>query len=257
MDNVSWLEYLYWTSKVFGKDSKEYAEILPDSLVWIRDGLYIYPFVSYYMRHPAHQQYPVVGITQEQAKQFSKWRSDRVFESMLTKLHKIKPNTTPNKDTYFTIEKYFTDSYQGTLPGKKVMYFPSFRLPTVSERQKILNFAESVENVSNTKPNSRRNKNCALTTPLIYCDVTLQKDTFIDPVRNVNSHCPSQNTKPIYNLRGNVSEWLNEKDVAVGGGWIDSKERILKTDTFVFITPNAWTGFRNVCEWKKWSQQAN
>ena len=36
-----------------------------------------------YLRHPAFQDHPVVGITWQQAKNFAKWRTDRVNEQIL------------------------------------------------------------------------------------------------------------------------------------------------------------------------------
>ncbi len=32
------------------------------------------------------------------------------------------------------------------------------------------------------------------------------------------------------------------------------RQRIAKSDTFQISAPNAWTGFRNICERKKWKK---
>jgi gliding motility-associated lipoprotein GldJ len=72
--NVHYLEYLYWISRVYGADYPEvYRRALPDTLVW-RDRLaYNEPFVELYLRHPAYQQYPVVGVSWLQASDFCAW----------------------------------------------------------------------------------------------------------------------------------------------------------------------------------------
>ena len=62
VSNVHYREYLYWVTRVF----EEYPEVgwaaLPDTLA-LRSKLgFNEPFVDYYFRHPAYQDYPVVGI---------------------------------------------------------------------------------------------------------------------------------------------------------------------------------------------------
>ncbi len=51
--------------------------VYPDTLVWTRDFSYSYnePMTRNYFWHPAFDDYPVVGVTWEQAKAFSAWRT--------------------------------------------------------------------------------------------------------------------------------------------------------------------------------------
>lgn len=81
--NVDWLEYMYWTIQQFPTDLEHYYDTLPDTLVWRRPLSYNDPFVNNYLRHPAYQDYPVVGVTWEQANEYCKWRTDRVNEQIL------------------------------------------------------------------------------------------------------------------------------------------------------------------------------
>jgi formylglycine-generating enzyme required for sulfatase activity len=78
--NVDWLEYMHWTKRIYGENSNEYKSMLPDTTVWKDENLK--GIKSNYYRQPTYSTYPVVGITYEQAKQFCKWRSDRVNESI-------------------------------------------------------------------------------------------------------------------------------------------------------------------------------
>ncbi|MDX9883071.1 MAG: SUMF1/EgtB/PvdO family nonheme iron enzyme [Prolixibacteraceae bacterium] len=55
----------------------ENTPVYPDTLVWIRDFTYSYnePFSRNYFWHIAYDEYPVVGVTWQQAKAFCHWRT--------------------------------------------------------------------------------------------------------------------------------------------------------------------------------------
>ena len=52
--------------------------VYPDTLVWIRDFTYSFnePWTFKYFYHPAFKEYPVVGVTWEQANAFCHWRTN-------------------------------------------------------------------------------------------------------------------------------------------------------------------------------------
>lgn len=80
--NVDWLEYLNWITEV-AQDPRWYYEALPDTLVWRSPLAYNEPYVTNYLRHPAYQDYPVVGVTWEQAVAYCDWRTNVVNENIL------------------------------------------------------------------------------------------------------------------------------------------------------------------------------
>ena len=61
----------------------------------------------------------------------------------------------------------------------------------------------------------------------------------------------------LHHIRGNVREWVIEPRIAVGECRINlaEKETIKNQDIFFTNQVNAWTGFRNVCEWKKFEKK--
>ena len=71
VSNFSYLEYLWWTNRVFGPTFPRYfLQSLPDTLVWREKLAYNEPYVEYYLRHPSYRDYPVVGINWLQANEF-------------------------------------------------------------------------------------------------------------------------------------------------------------------------------------------
>lgn len=83
VSNADWLEYLHWLNQNFPDDKELYYNALPDTLVWRQPLSYNEPYVDLYLRHPAYQDYPVVGVTWEQANEYCIWRTDRVNEHIL------------------------------------------------------------------------------------------------------------------------------------------------------------------------------
>ncbi|NJN78175.1 MAG: SUMF1/EgtB/PvdO family nonheme iron enzyme [Saprospiraceae bacterium] len=127
ISNINYREYLYWTKSIFGEESTNYTSALPDTLVWNNAILsYGEPYIATYFRHPAYNDYPVVGVSYEQAKKYAQWRSDRVFEQILI-LKKVIVPSTYTSENYFTIERYFKGEIQGVKPDVSIPY-PAYRL---------------------------------------------------------------------------------------------------------------------------------
>ena len=103
VQNVDWLEYLYWLEQTYGKESEKYKSAVPDpsaARMLMPDSI----ATAYYI-HPNYRTRPVLGVSPEQAAAYCRWRSDRVAEQMLVslKLHNYEP---PTAENHFTIDTY-------------------------------------------------------------------------------------------------------------------------------------------------------
>ncbi|WP_457615871.1 T9SS ring complex lipoprotein PorK/GldK [Lutibacter sp.] len=67
----------------------EVVEVYPDTTVWVKDFNYSYndPMHQEYFYHQAYNEYPVVGVTWNQAKAFCSWRTKYKNDFLKTKKH--------------------------------------------------------------------------------------------------------------------------------------------------------------------------
>ncbi len=150
VSNFAYLEYLWWTGRVFGPTFPDiYYKALPDTLVWREKLAYNEPYVEYYLRHPAYRDYPVVGVNWLQANDFCAWRTDRVNEFILIREGLLEHVPNPSDQDYFSTEAYLAGKWQGQLkqklpsfdqqnPERDVrmedgIFLPKYRLPTEAE----------------------------------------------------------------------------------------------------------------------------
>ncbi len=112
--NLHYREYLYWISRVWASDYPEvYKKALPDTLVWRSKLAYNEPYVDYYLRHPAYNEYPVVGVNWMQANDYCAWRTDRVNENILIREAVLKVNPNQVGEDNFNTEAYLSSQYVG------------------------------------------------------------------------------------------------------------------------------------------------
>lgn len=147
--NTDYREYLFWLDRVFGETYPEVPlRALPDTLVWREELAYNEPLVETYLRHPAFDDYPVVGVSWNQAVDYCKWRTDRVNESILIKKGVLNPNPDQKNEDNFVTESYLVGKYEGSvrknLPDQRTggerrvrledgIVLPEYRLPTEAE----------------------------------------------------------------------------------------------------------------------------
>ena len=114
ISNHNYREYLYWVDRVFGESYPEvYLNALPDTLVWRDELSYNEPLVETYFRHPSYDDYPVVGVSWEQATEFCRWRTDRVNEAILVERGILNLNTEQKDEDNFNTKSLSGRSVSG------------------------------------------------------------------------------------------------------------------------------------------------
>ena len=252
--NLDWKEYVFWTGRIFGKESEEYESVLPKTKVWNIPDLACLneEFRNHYMNHSAYQRYPVIGISQEQAVKYLEWRSDRVFEMILINNKVIEQNFAQSAGDYFSIKNYFAGRYKNMEPDTvNFAYYPEYTLPSPEEFQELVDHNEFLVNEKKLKLSVKTDARYLKTQ--IGVRACNGRDYIQRPTRPVDIDWISDKEQ-LYNLDGNVSEWLNNGQVA-GGSWRNNpadKHAIYRNNG-----ASAFIGIRAVCKWKRYDPKAN
>jgi formylglycine-generating enzyme required for sulfatase activity len=222
ISNFSWREFVDYNKQQFGSSSVEYISSLPDTLVWRAPLSYNEPYVLYYYSHPAYKDYPVVGISYEQAVHFCRWRTERVHAFLEIKEGKRKAGD-------------LNEAYTGKLKFE-------YRLPTKQEWEALALPGLDAKNKKEQKGQVKYNI-------INTSSVASSTSDNADVTAPVYSYWP--NKLGVYNVIGNVSELVAGKGIAKGGSWKTLKENLDIWKDEACTEPNSYTGFRCVCVVKK------
>jgi gliding motility-associated lipoprotein GldJ len=113
--NLMYTEYLDWLERVYkeadGDFRNVYLAAIPDTMVWRSPLGFNEDMVNNYLRHPAFRDYPVVGVTWQQATNYAKWRTERVNERILEREGYIERGVSIQIDSIAPGEEFNTQTY--------------------------------------------------------------------------------------------------------------------------------------------------
>jgi formylglycine-generating enzyme required for sulfatase activity len=223
--NIHWREYLYYLSLY---DSASLPGALPDTTVWLHaNGNAGETYSEYYFRHPGFNNYPVVGISYNQAVAFCQWRTKAANFALYVKENRIRDWQRHINDS-FPIRFYYR------LPAKdewESLAFPALASSAGGYKEKD----GKLKFLFNTKEyNSSINVDSAGAHHYRAYSFTVMVTSFLPGKFRT------------YNLTGNVAEMLSENGIAKGGSFEHTLDESDYKKNQYYTRPERWLGFRCV-----------
>ncbi|MEY2923462.1 MAG: hypothetical protein RLZZ337_2 [Bacteroidota bacterium] len=212
-------EYLLFLNDLKAKGKmEEYTKNLPDTTVWRTELAYNEPYVNYYFQHPAYTDYPVVGISLEQAKAYCSWlntnyeskKEGNVSFYIPTKKEWIRASRGESSATYPWGGQYLRNSKGMFLANFKAVDNSKIRLDIKTNTYQVLSTNPELSGVFITTPSK--------------------------------SYFPNQ--FGAYQMVGNVAEIIADDTVAMGGSWYDVGYDIRIESEKSATKPASTIGFR-------------
>lgn len=199
--------------------NKEWSKQLPNG--------YVGPMEKTYHSHEAYSAYPVVNVTHEAAVFYCEWLESEINEKLL-KSQRVKVRL-PQKAEFVRAGAGSNFAWHYAWGNNKM---------TNSEGRYLCNFTRI--------PYSRMSRGEG--DELILKDTKIELDYTSDGamfIARKNSYYP--NIHEIYNLNGNVAEWLGDSNnLAAGGSWRDYGYDVRLQSVKSYETASPMVGFRPV-----------
>lgn len=223
VSNVQYEEYLYYLKN--NTNEEDYLSAIQDTNIWLNKP-YNPKYANYYHIHPAYKDYPVVGLTKEQAKAYCEWLTTILNQNYTTELkHPVKEVV-----VRLPTEKEWKTAAQAGNPSA------IFGWEGNTPRSTLKKFEGQL------KGNFIRGKGD-------FMGVAGSINDGADVTAPVQSYWP--NKFGLYNMSGNVSELLLDSDKAIGGSWktyLPALEIEANAKFREDAKPSSSVGFRYVVE---------
>lgn len=222
-------------------------------------------FYSTYFRYPGFRDFPVIGITYDQAQNYCKWRT-KVVNQLIKQDKKYKDYDIEVKFRLPTISEWELAASNG-FSIDSMPYGYELGKAKGSYRTKIKNWdfcQKCLEKNNITTYNSSQKIQllefnildkfywddsaiaCYTDTNAHFFDKTYSdRDTSIIRLEYQFDNVPSKNG--LYNMIGNVAEMVQENGIAKGGAFKHRLKDFNIRTNFNYSLPDDWIGFRCVC----------
>lgn len=156
------------------------VNVYPDTTCWVNDfqNSYNEPYMRLYFSHPSYNEYPVVGVSWEQANAFCNWRTDYLLAGL----------------------------------GPQARFVQRYRLPTEAEWEFAARGKEENIYPWRQEEEMKSDKGC------YYANYKVNKGDYTQDgyliTTRVGSYSPNSNG--LYDMAGNVAEWTSTAYTAQG-----------------------------------------
>lgn len=210
-------EYHIFLNEIKILDTGLYRKMCPDTLIWRNKLAFMEDMVKYYFSHPAYANYPVVGVSHEQAEYYCKWLTERYMKEPKRKY----------KNVVFKLPNVYQWDW-AALGGLGLSPFPwgSMYLTNSTKKyrgQRMANYMhvaeQAIKRENDTCTNNYGKLVIANNGEGDYMGITGGLNDAADITSPVLSYWP--NNYGLYNMAGNVEEYVAEVGITKGGGWAD------------------------------------
>ncbi len=156
------------------------VNVYPDTTCWVNDfqNAYNEPYMRLYFSHPSYNEYPVVGVSWEQANAFCAWRTDYLLSGL----------------------------------GAQARYVQRYRLPTEAEWEFAARGKEDNLYPWKATDDMKSDKGC------YYANYKVNKGDYTQDGNLITTRVGSYsaNSNGLYDMAGNVAEWTSTAYAAQG-----------------------------------------
>ncbi len=230
ISNIQYQEFLFDLKKK--GELEKLAVAMIDSSGWNTPLGYNKSYIEHYHKHPAYRDYPVVNVSKEGAELYCEWLSkkyDTLSNGELTIKFRL-----PQHAEWMRAARGDNHSQRYSWKG---MYL---------RNEKGIFLANFVRvGVESVHYNEEKKK---------YEVINIPVDGFAwSPMKTVDVTAPVESYWPndfgIYNLNGNVSEMVADKNIVVGGDWTKPGYDVRNEAQKEYTGPSMATGFRIVASY--------
>ncbi len=224
---VTNMEYNTFLAELKKSGDTEWEKWLPDTLVW-RDRLsFGEPYMIPYFQHPAFNEYPVIGVSHEQARYYCQWLTEQYNQTKKRKYTKVQFRLpSENEWSYAAMGGWNLTRFSisgNKLKDEKGRWAANFKV--IAQWALERNDKEGLKLVA---------------PPRRPFD---SSGRF--PFTNLIKEYPP-NEYGLYNMSGNVEEMVSEIGISKGGSWDDTGYylQLAVYETYTDTTVSKTRGFR-------------